>query len=245
MLGKPKALVAQQRLDIALTVEPVLNFVIDSLNFVFNTARTRNDVDLDRDMELLVAVFEQCTRSDIDVSSVHWLARCQETNVIRASLELYVHIDLVGLSDLPLLLARKQPLYAPHVLLFHMALVTNPAAAERFASEGVLSAYSNNFISSAISTGRIDVVLPELPGQRSPAHLAYCSMISIVAMVITALGRQNHYFDSEACGFVQFYGDQISRALSWTIGDPITLPLVEEIDQVINLFYCHLCANVG
>ncbi|KAF8887259.1 hypothetical protein CPB84DRAFT_1837740 [Gymnopilus junonius] len=217
LLGRPKALIAQQRLDIALTVEPTLNFVIDSLNFVFNAARTRADVDLDRDMELLVTVFEQCTRPEIDVSSVQWLTR--------ASLELYVHIDLVGLSDLPLLLSRKQPLYASHILLstWHYG--------------GVLSAYSNNFISSAISSGMIDVVLPELPGQRSPAHLAYCSMISIVAMVLAALGRQNHYFDADACGFIQFYGGQISRALSWTIGDPITLPLVEEIDQVINIFY--------
>jgi hypothetical protein len=32
--------------------------------------------------------------------------------------------------------------------------------------------------------------------------LAYCSMLSIVATVITALGRQNLYFDAEACGFV-------------------------------------------
>ncbi|KAF8967477.1 nucleoporin subcomplex protein binding to Pom34-domain-containing protein [Flammula alnicola] len=243
MLSRPKTLNAEQRLAFAQTVEATLTFVIDALSVVFVAACSRTDVDLDRDMELLVAVFEQCTRPDIDASSVYWLARCQETDVIRASLELYVHIDLVGLSDLPLLLSRKQPLYSPHLLLFHMGLVTNPAAAERFASEGVLAAYSNNFISSAVSSGMIDIVLPELPGQRSPAHLAYCSMVSIVAMVITALGRQNHYFDADACGFVQLYGEQISRALSWTIGDPITLPLLEEIDQVINLFYA-LAASV-
>ena len=158
---------------------------------------------------------------DIDASLTYWLTRSRETDVIRASLDLYVHIDLIGLSDLPLLLSRKQPLYAPHILLFHMALVSNPTAAERLASEGVSAAYSNNFISSAISSGLIDVVLPELPGQRSPAHLTYCSMLSIVATVVTALGRQNHFFDTEACGFVYLFGDQISRALSWTIGDSI------------------------
>jgi len=62
-------------------------------------------------------------------------------------------------------------------------------------------------------------------------------MLSIVAGVVTALGRHNHYFDAEACGFVQLYGDQISRALSWTIGEPITLPLLEEIEDVVILFY--------
>ncbi len=49
-----------------------------------------------------------------------------------------------------------------------MALVSNAAAAERIASEGVLTAYSSNFVSSAIGSGMIDVLLPELPAQRSP-----------------------------------------------------------------------------
>ena len=237
LIGRPKVVNGTQRVNVTITVEATLTMVIDALRVVFNAARSRKDVDLDRDMELLVSVFEQCTRADLTSSSAFWLARCQETDVIRASLDLYAHIDLVGLLDLPLLLSRKQPLYSPHILLFHMAIVTNHTAAERFASEGVLAAYSNNFISAAISSGQINVTLPELPTERSPAHVAYCAMVSVVAAVISALGRQNHYFDSEACGFVQLYGDQISRALSWTVGDTITLPLVEEIEQVVNLFY--------
>jgi len=237
LINRPKTLNAEQRLTISSTIEAVLTFVIDALRLVFVAGRSRSDIDLDRDMELLVAVFEQCTRPDLVTTSNFWLARCQEMDVIHASLDLYVHLDLAGSSDLPLLHSRKQPLYATHVLLFHMALASSPIAAERLASEGILTAYSNTRISSIISSGRLDTVLPELPGHRNPAHLAYCSMSSIVAMVISALGRQNHYFDSEACGFVQLYGDQISRALSWTIGDSITLPLLEEIDQVVNLFY--------
>ena len=237
LLGRPKVLNAEQRLSINQLIESALSFVIDGLRVVFVAAQNRRDLDLDRDMELLVTVFDQCTRSDICNSSTFWLARCQETDVIRVSLELYVRIDLVGLSDLPLLLSRKQPLYAPHILLFHMSLVRHYAAAERLASEGLLAAYSNNFITSAVSKGLIDVVLPELPGQRSPAHMAYCNMVSIVAGVIGLLGRSNHYFDSEACGFVQLYGDQISRTLSWTMNEPLTFPLLDELDQVVNLFY--------
>ncbi|KAF5388425.1 hypothetical protein D9615_000845 [Tricholomella constricta] len=233
---RPKVLNAEQRLTVSSFVESSLTLVIDALKLVFESACTRVDPELDRDMELLVAVFEQCTSPDINPSSTLWLARCQETDIIRGSFNLYVHADLVGLSDLPLLLAKKRPLYAPHLLLFHMTLASNPVAAERVASDGVLAAYSNNFISAAISAGMIDVVLPELPGERSPAHRAYCSMLAIVAAVISALGRYNHYFDAEASGFVQLYGDQIIRALRWTIGDPITFALLEEIEQVVSLF---------
>ncbi|KAG6836390.1 hypothetical protein H0H93_008535 [Arthromyces matolae] len=165
-----------------------------------------------------------------------WLARCQETDIIRRSLHLFVHSDLVGLSDLPLLLAKKRPLYAPHLLLFHMALASVPTAAERLASDGVIAAYSNNFISAAISAGMIDVVLPELPNERSPAHHAYCSMLAILTGIISALGKHNHYFDADVSGFITLYGEQILRALKWTMGDPITFALLQEIDLVVNLF---------
>ncbi|KAJ7242566.1 hypothetical protein B0H12DRAFT_1211807 [Mycena haematopus] len=234
---RTKTLNADQRLRIASMVDATLVLTIDALRVVFISARSRLDIELDRDMEFLVSVFEQCTRPDINPSSTLWLTKCQETDIIRASLDLFVHTDLVGLSDLPLLLARKQPLYAPHILLFHMTLAGIPSAAERFASEGVLVAYSNNSLSAAISAGMVDVTLPELPVQRSPAHTAYCSMLGIISGVVTALGRHNHYFDAEASGLIHLYAQQIGRALSWTIGEPITLPLLEELEQVVNLFY--------
>ncbi|KAF9075043.1 nucleoporin subcomplex protein binding to Pom34-domain-containing protein [Rhodocollybia butyracea] len=233
---RPKALNAEQRLKVSALVDATLGFVVDALRLTFMTARVKADIDLDKDMELLVAVFEQCTRLDINPSSSVWLARAQEMDIMKASLDLYAHIDLVGISDLPFLSSTKRPLYAPHLLTFHMALASVPSAAERLASEGLLSAYCSNSVSKAAIAGLIDEVIPELPGQRSPAHYVYCSMLSIVSATIMAMGRNNRYFDAEASGFVQLYGDQVARALSWTIGDSITLPLLEEMDQVVNVF---------
>ncbi|KAI6040388.1 nucleoporin subcomplex protein binding to Pom34-domain-containing protein [Pisolithus marmoratus] len=237
MARRPKAFNASKRLTVTELVDATVTLVVDALRLTFDSARTRLDLDLDRDMELLVAVFEQCTRPDICSSSLPWLTKCQETDVINSSLGLLVHSDMVGLSDLPLLRIRRIPLYSPHILFFHMALVSIPSGAERFASEGVIAAFSNNSLSSAISTGQVDVVLPELPGERNPAHRAYCSMLAIISGVISTLGRQHQYFTAAACGIVPLYGKQISRALSWSIGDPITLPLLEEMEQVVNLFY--------
>ena len=234
---RAKVVNAARRLKFTGLVEATSNLVVDALRLTFDSARTRLDLDLDRDMELLVAVFQQCTRSDVSASSLPWLTRCQETDVIKSSLELLVRTDMAGISDLPLLRARRMPLYAPHVFLFHMALVSIPSGAERFASEGVIAAYSNNSISAAISDGLIDVTLPEMPGERSPAHRAYCYMLSIVAGVVYALGNQHRFFSADACGMIQLYGKQIARALSWSIGDPITLPLLEEMEQTVNLFY--------
>ena len=234
-LYQRKALSAEQRLDVGAFLDSSLNLVIDALRLCFESALTRFDLDLDQDLELLVAVFEQCTRLDVNLSSMAWLTKCQENGVITASLRLFARTDLVGLSDLTLLRARKQPLYSTHILTFHMALASIPSAAERLAGEGVLLAYGENAISNAIRSGSIDVTIPELPGERSPAHKAYCSMLAVVSGVSSALGRQTH-FDNDVSGLVQLYGDQLSRALSWGIGDPLTLPYLEELEQVVNLF---------
>ncbi|KAH8096603.1 hypothetical protein BXZ70DRAFT_991345 [Cristinia sonorae] len=233
---RPKALKAEERLAISFMVEATLILSIDALRISFDAARVRMDLDVDQDLELLVAVFELCTRPKLNPSPTFWLTRCQETDVIRASLELFSSMDLVGFNDLNTLRFRGQPLYAPQVLSFHMALAGITASAERLASDSVLSAYSDNPLSAAIKAGSIDVVLPELPGVRSPAHAAYCTMLAVVAAVTTSLGRFGHFFDVEVCGLIQLYGDQIHRTLSWTIADPLTLPLLEEIEQTIALF---------
>ncbi|EIN11025.1 hypothetical protein PUNSTDRAFT_119839 [Punctularia strigosozonata HHB-11173 SS5] len=236
LIRRPKALNAQQRLIFASTVDIALVFTVDALRCVFEAARSRLDLELDQDLELLVAVFEQCTRTDITPSAAMWLARCQESDVVRCSMELFVHSDIAGLADLELLRVHRRPLYSLPVLMFHLALASIPAAAEKLASEGVLVAYSNNSISSSISSGSVEVSLPELPGERSPAHEAYCTMLAIVSGVVGTLGRQHHFFDAEASGLVQLYGGQISRALSWSVGDALTMPLVEEMEQVVELF---------
>lgn len=233
---RPKVLHAEHRLAIAALLDVALVFVIDGLRVTFDRARLQLDLDVDQDMELLVAVFEQCTRLDVNSSPTLWLTRCQETDVVRASLQLFTRMDVVGMSDVGLLRARKQPLYTPHVLSFHMAMASITPAAERLASEGILVAYIENGISVAIREGKIDVTIPELPGEESPAHRAYCSMLAIVAGVTTALGKHGHFFQSEVCGLLQFYNEQIHRSLSWTIDDPITLPLLEEIEQVVNVY---------
>ncbi|KAI0658630.1 hypothetical protein C8Q70DRAFT_993204 [Cubamyces menziesii] len=233
---RPKTLTAEHRLAVAALLDATLVFVVDGLRVTFDRARLQLDLDVDQDMELLVAVFEQCTRPDLNPSPTLWLTRCQETDVVRASLQLFSSMDVVGLSDIGLLRARKQPLYTPHVLTFHMALAGIPAAAERLASEGLLTAYIENAISAAIRDGKIDATIPELPNEESPAHRAYCAMLAIIAGVSTALGRHGQFFESEVCGLLQFYSEQIHRALSWTIDDPLTLPLLEELEQVVNLF---------
>ncbi|EJD01706.1 uncharacterized protein FOMMEDRAFT_111741 [Fomitiporia mediterranea MF3/22] len=228
---------AEHRLLMSRTFTTVLLLVIDALRLSFDIARTRLDLELDRDMELLVAVFQQCTRQGLHTSSNAWLTRCQETEVINTSLMVLTQADISGFSDLDLLRIRGQPLYAPQVLSFHMALASTSFTAERLASESVIAAYCNNSISVALSEGQVDTALPELPGERSPAHKAYCLMLANLTGMISNLASPQQFIESQVVGFVQLYGQQLSRCLSWSNDDPLTLPFLEELELTVELFY--------
>ncbi|THH06625.1 hypothetical protein EW145_g3956 [Phellinidium pouzarii] len=232
---------AEHRLLMGRTFTAALTLVIDALRLTFDTGRTRLDIELDKDIELLVAVFQQCTRPGLHTSSSTWLTRCQETDVISSSLKLLSQADVSGLSDLPLLRSRGQPLYAPQVLTFHMALASIPFTAERLASESVIATYCNNSISAALSEGAVDTALSELPAERSPAHKAYCLMLANVTGMISNLVSPQQFVESQIVGLVQLYGAQISRTLSWSNDDSLTLPFLEELELTVELFY--LIAN--
>jgi nuclear pore complex protein Nup188 len=232
LLAQKGLLTASDRLAMFALVDTTQAFVIDALRFVFDTALERLDPDLDADMELLTAVFHECTRTDLSPSSTLWLARCKESDVVRASLDIYVRADLTGLSSL-VFSRRKQPLYAPHILAFHTTFATHTASAERLAAEGILVAYSRAHTGGDL----IDTTTADLPGERNPAHMAYCTMLAVFAAVVSALGMQKHYFDDEAYGFVRLHNAQIARALSWTVNESLSLPLLEEMERVADLFY--------
>ncbi|KAG6330320.1 hypothetical protein ID866_8769, partial [Astraeus odoratus] len=59
LILRPKVLNASKRLTVTELVDATVALVVDALRLTFDAARTRLDLDLDRDMELLVAVFEQ------------------------------------------------------------------------------------------------------------------------------------------------------------------------------------------
>lgn len=90
-----------------------------------------------------------------------------------------------------------------------MATASITPSAKRLASEGVVAAIRIN-----IRQGKIDTTIPKLLGEE---HRAYYFMLASIVGVATAIGQHSQYFESEACGVLQFYSEQIHRALSWTI----------------------------
>jgi nuclear pore complex protein Nup188 len=208
---------------------------------VFDLAYNAKDEELGQDMQLLVSVFEQCTKSELHSTPSMWLARCQEVDLIQSSLGLFVHTELIGYVDA--LGVRKPPLYAPHILQFHVTLSSSPESAIRLAHEGVMTAYTRNDLTAALESGSVDSVLADQPGERSSAHRSWCNILGVTSALIEVLsaddtlGRSGHFIEVEILGFVQRYGAQLTRVLGWAVEDPLTLPLLEEMGRVVKLFH--------
>ncbi|KAF8467434.1 nucleoporin subcomplex protein binding to Pom34-domain-containing protein [Gautieria morchelliformis] len=232
---QPKAYNAEQRLMISSAVTEALRFIIEGLRDTFDLAMTTTDIELDKDMELLVPTFEQCTRPDLPLAPSTWLARCHEIDIIRASLELLVRTDVTGLNDLSLLRNRRSPLYARHILFFHLTLARLPSSAERLANGGVVAAYANVNFRAALSAGMVEPSISELPGERSPTHKAWCTMLAVITSVTGAMAN-SHFIDEEVMGFIHLFGAQITQSLTWRVGEPLTLPFLEELGHVVALF---------
>jgi nuclear pore complex protein Nup188 len=238
LVQESRNLSAEQCSVVSSTMLAVLSVVVEGLREIFDRARGVIDLELDKDMELLVAVFEQCSRSELHTSSCGWLARCQEAGLVRASLDLLSQVDIGGTEMNPeLLRSLRRPLYAKHVLGLHLSLACSPSGAEMLAHEGALVCYSNNSVTSIVSSGSMRLVHPELAGERNPGHTAWCTILTIVAGLVGSVTSATHFIDSEITGFIQLYGAQLSQALEWHVGMPLSSAFLDELEQTLALFY--------
>ncbi|KAJ1308684.1 hypothetical protein OPQ81_004375 [Rhizoctonia solani] len=241
--GSGSKLTATQRQVITSTITTALDFIISALRINFDVARSSLSQDVDSDMQLLTSTFGQLVKPDLLPNSSTWLARCQNSDILRASLELFVRLDLTGQAYPEHYRTNHQALYARSVFNLHTIFASYSHSAERLAHENILLAYGANQLAPALEAGVVDVIHAELPGERSPAHHTWCRMLRITTALIGHLSHNSHFVDLDVTSFVQLYRRQIMRTLEWSVGDPLTAPLLDEMTHVVELF--HAIAEVA
>ena len=238
LFQKGQTITAEQGAVVASTMLSITGLVSTALSEAIDAARTQPNIEIDRDMELLVTVFEQCTRPELHTSPRLWLERVQELNLARSSLELLTKCDIGGdLMDGEVLRTHHYPLYARHMLALQLCLSSMDAPAETLAVSGAISAYSNISIANELTVGTLNAVHPELPGERNPGQQAWCNLLTIVTALVGTAGKSSgHFIEMEVTSFIQLYGAQISRALEWNVGQPLSSATLEELEAVMRLF---------
>ncbi|GAA5904406.1 hypothetical protein JCM6882_008902 [Rhodosporidiobolus microsporus] len=224
----PTALSADQRAKLVTATESILRTMLTATRDLLVLARASKDVELEQDLALSVAVVSQLLKSPFVPSAAVWLAQSQALDLHRCAFEVLVYMEQ---------LEPGRPLYAQHVLDLCLAFATSsPRAAEQLALDGVMTALTNNALTSAAEVGAIALVSP-IDGSRTPQHELWTAMLALVVALVAALGDSTRFVEQDVTGFVRLYGAQIVNALSWTSETPVTAAGLEELAATVALMH--------
>ncbi|KAM0755748.1 hypothetical protein T439DRAFT_320460 [Meredithblackwellia eburnea MCA 4105] len=216
-----------QRSDVEVPTDHILRVMVTATRELFLLARSNSsDLEVEKDLGLAVGVISQIVHSPFVPPPSVWLSFFQSVDFFRSAFDVFVHMDLID----------GRPLCAQHILDLCLSLASaSPLAAEAMALEGAMTALTNNALSAAAEAGAISVV--SIEGERTPQHLLWTSMVSLVVSLFSALGDSTRFVEQDVTGFVRLYGSQISTALSWTINSALTLPGIEEMQNTAALVH--------
>ncbi|GAA5969808.1 hypothetical protein JCM11641_008047 [Rhodosporidiobolus odoratus] len=222
--SSPTSLSTEQRTKLTSAAEAILRIMLTATRDVLVLARASKDLELEQDLSLAVAVVSQLLKSAFAPSAAIWLAHANVLDLHRCAFEVFVHMEQ---------LEPGRPLYAQHVLDLCLAFATSsPRAAEQLALDGVMTALTNNALTSAAESGAIALVSP-VDGSRTPQHELWTGMLALVVALVAALGDSTRFVEQDVTGFVRLYGAQIVLALSWTSDAAVTAAGLEELTATV------------
>jgi nuclear pore complex protein Nup188 len=120
------------------------------------------------------------------------------------------------------------------VLLLHLALATDPLAAEKLAVSGVLAAYSDNGIALAAENAQIEPPIETAP---YTIHGSWYSMLLVVKALLSSLPDSRSFIRSDITPFIRVGTEQMLRALTWTGDTPLTTSALDEMQITLDIFY--------
>ncbi|GAA5936020.1 hypothetical protein JCM1841_002719 [Sporobolomyces salmonicolor] len=222
------ALSAEQKTKITAATDLILRTMLAATRDLLVLARSTKALEIEQDLTLAVAVVSQILKSPYTPAPALWLAHCHSLDLFRSAFEVFVYMEQ---------LEPSRPLYAQHVLDLCLAIATSsPRAAEQLALEGVMTALTNNALTSAAESGAIPLV-SSTDGSRTPQHELWTTMLALVVALVAALGDSTRFVAQDVTGFVRLYGAQIARALSWNAETPVTAAGLEELAATVALMH--------
>ncbi|GAA5867257.1 hypothetical protein JCM3774_002390 [Rhodotorula dairenensis] len=224
----PGSATLEQKSQLSAATESILRDTLTATRDILVLARASKDATLEQDLALATAVLTQLLRSPFLPAAPVWLAQVHHLDLLRSAFEVVVHMDVDP---------DGRPLYAHHVLDLCLALATSsPRAAEQLALDGVMTALTNNALTSAAEAGAIALVSPTEP-TRTAQHELWTAMLRLVVALVAALGETTRFVEQDVTGFVRLYGQQFVRALEWTSDAPVTLAGLEELGAVVSIMH--------
>ena len=208
-------------------VESSISFTLDAADIVLDQLlrERKGDLSLSSDLEQIVGIVCAITRSPF---TTVWLDEISEHSLIPQSLELVSRLQITN--------SYVQP-HIASILLLHLALASNDQSAEKLALFTPLSTYSDNAIALLAEQA---IITPSSPSpQVSSVHGAWCSMLWVVHAILSSLPENvaGTFTRSDVMPFFRVCTAQILHSLSWNGETTLSVPLMEELSQVLNVVH--------
>jgi nuclear pore complex protein Nup188 len=229
--GSISLFTTEQQHDLSSSTKTILRAIMDSTRELYGLARSMKDYGLAEDLTLAVAVLSQIIQSISVPAPATWLS--YSSDLFRTAFEVFVRMDVV--DDNP-----ARPLYAQSVLdLCLMMTSASEMAAEQIALSGVMTALTNNALTTHAEAGTITVHPATLSAGRTAQHEIWTSMLALVVALVKALGQSTQFMEEEITGFLRLYERQINigGAMNWTMENELTLSAIEEMKNLSALMY--------
>lgn len=195
------------------------SFALEAADCLLDMTVRDRTVSTESDLGLVVGLL--CEMSCVSASLTTWLDKLMQVNLIPRSLEVLVRCRATD---------GVLPAHFHTILLLHLAIASKGPTAEKLAVSGILPAYADNAVAVAAEQAAID------PDNES-LHRAWCDMLTVVNALLSSLSQTGSFARSDVVPWVRVVLPQMHRALSWNGETPLSQPALDEITQVVNVFY--------
>ncbi|WWC91063.1 uncharacterized protein L201_006004 [Kwoniella dendrophila CBS 6074] len=199
-------------------------FALESADIVFDSIIKSPQPVYAGNLSMIIGVICELSRLASTSGNALWLDKVQGFNLIERSLEVLVRTRITN---------DQLPLHISSVLLLHLALASNPSTAEKLAISGLLPAYSDNAIIVQAEHGKI--IAPNSLGHTT--HDAWCGMLLVIKALLSTLPDTTSFTKTDVIPFIKVSNQQLLESMSWNGESPISLPGLNELELIVDVFY--------
>ncbi|KAG0213873.1 hypothetical protein BGX28_003297 [Mortierella sp. GBA30] len=180
------------------------------------------------DIVILLALLEEMCHPIWNPHPALWIPILRNLDVLRLNLQLCARS--VSSGDY-----NNKPSFFEGSQNFLLALANVPEMAAYLCDAGVMSMLMHNGLTPLLQRGDLNH-MDELHGDRGDWHHAWCMFLATVTSLLRSMSSSDAFVQL-LIGFIQLYGNQLSKGLDSSTDRPLTSAKLEEMERITMLFY--------
>ncbi|KAF9188660.1 hypothetical protein BGZ51_000399 [Haplosporangium sp. Z 767] len=180
------------------------------------------------DIVVLLALLEEICHPAWNPHPALWIPVLRNIDIVRLNLQLCARS--VSSCDF-----NNRPSFFDGSLNLLLALANVSEMAAYLCDAGIMSMLTHNGLTPLLQRGEIEH-MDQAHGDRGNWHHAWCMILATVTSLLRSMGTSDAFLQL-LIGFIQLYGNQISKGLDTSTDQPLTSAKLEEMERITMLFY--------